>query len=175
MNSAGRGHGAMENGRRSAAPDTIAMMRSLAVVEVHEPVKTTIERRPAGEVMPAKDHAPVLGENRLLQALDEAVGPGVARLDARVADPERPTRRGEVPDYRMYDCRHTYASLLLATGAPITYVSQQLGHSSPSTTLKFYARWIPSKNQRWVDVLDWSSKVGTAPVEPESGTTVARA
>jgi integrase len=52
---------------------------------------------------------------------------------------------GKVPDYRMYYCRHTYASLLLATGAPITYVSQQLGHSSPSTTLKFYARWIPSE------------------------------
>jgi hypothetical protein len=72
------------------------MMGSLEVVELHEPVKAAIERRPAGEVVPAKDHAPVLGENRLLQALDEAVGPGVARLDACMADSEGPTRGGEL-------------------------------------------------------------------------------
>src|SRR5262244_4296849 len=95
MSSTGDRHGAVEYGRRSAAPDAVAMMGSLEVVELHEPVKAAIERRPAGEVVPAKDHAPVLGENRLLQALHEAVGPGVARFNARVADPERPTRRSE--------------------------------------------------------------------------------
>src|SRR5262245_53527306 len=96
MSSAGCCHGAVEDGRRGAAPDAVAMMGSLEVVELHEPVKAAIERRPAGEVVPAKDHTPVLGENRLLQTRDEAVGPGVARRDARVADPERPTRRGEL-------------------------------------------------------------------------------
>ena len=50
--------------------------------------------------------------------------------------------------------RHTYASLLLAAGAPITYVSGQLGHANPATTLRYYAKWIPSRGQRWVDVLD---------------------
>src|SRR5262252_542861 len=95
MSSAGCRHGAVENGRRRAAPDAVAMMRSLEVVKLHEPVKATVERRSAGAVVPAKDHAPVLGENGLLQALDEAVGPGVARFNARVADPERPTRRSE--------------------------------------------------------------------------------
>ena len=50
--------------------------------------------------------------------------------------------------------RHTYASLLLAAGAPITYVSAQLGPANPSTTLRFYAKWIPSKGHRWVDLLD---------------------
>jgi len=75
--------------------------------------------------------------------------------------------------YRVYDCRHTYASLLLASGAPITYVAQQLGHSSPATTLRFYARWIPSKGRRWADVLDRSTKATAgmpAELEPESGT-----
>ena len=76
MDSAGCRHGATENGRRRAAPDAVAMMRSLEVVELHEPVQAVIERRPAGEVVPAKDHAPVLGETGLLQALHEAVGPG---------------------------------------------------------------------------------------------------
>jgi hypothetical protein len=56
----------------------------------------------------------------------------------------------KLPSFRLYDLRHTYASLLLAAGAPITYVSAQLGHSNPGTTLKYYARWIPSRGKRWV-------------------------
>src|SRR5499433_237186 len=96
MSSAGCRHGAVEYGRWGTAPDAIAMMWTLEVVELDEPVKAAIERRPAGEVVPAKDHAPVLSEDRLLQPFDEAVGPGVARLDARVADPQHPTGRGEL-------------------------------------------------------------------------------
>src|SRR5688500_14746674 len=59
--------------------------------------------------------------------------------------------------------RHTYASLLLAAGAPITYVSAQLGHANPSTTLRYYAKWIPSQGRRWADLLDRVSEtIGTA-------------
>jgi integrase len=63
-----------------------------------------------------------------------------------------------LPHYRLYDLRHTYASLLLAEGAPITYVSEQLGHSTPATTLRYYAKWIPSKGERWVNALDRKSQ-----------------
>ena len=34
-----------------------------------------------------------------------------------------------------YDLRHTFATLLLAKGKPITYVAPQLGHANPATTL----------------------------------------
>ncbi len=66
----------------------------------------------------------------------------------------RTLARAGLPAFRLYDLRHTYASLLLAAGAPITYVSAQLGHANPTTTLRFYAKWIPSKGRRWVEVLD---------------------
>ena len=59
-----------------------------------------------------------------------------------------------LPGFRLYDLRHTYASLLLDAGAPITYVSAQLGDANPTTTLRYYAKWIPSKGRRWVEVLD---------------------
>ena len=35
----------------------------------------------------------------------------------------RTLKQAGLPAFRLYDLRHTYASLLLAAGAPITYVS----------------------------------------------------
>ncbi len=33
-------------------------------------------------------------------------------------------------------------------------MSAQLGHANPATTLRYYAKWIPSQGRRWVEVLD---------------------
>jgi hypothetical protein len=44
--------------------------------------------------------------------------------------------------------------LLLQAGAPITYVSQQLGHRDASITLHVYAHWLPDASRREVDRLD---------------------
>jgi integrase len=58
-------------------------------------------------------------------------------------------RRGltgaKLPAFCVYDLRHAYASLLLAAGAPITYVSTQFGHANLTTTLTYYAKSIRSK------------------------------
>jgi hypothetical protein len=68
-------------------------------------------------------------------------------------------KHANLPSFRPYDLRHAYASLLLAAGVPLTYVSNQLGHAKPTTTLQYYAKWIPGGKERFVDVLD--AKVGT--------------
>jgi len=72
-------------------------------------------------------------------------------------------KRAELPEFRVYDLRHTFASLLLSAGVPLLYVSKQLGHTKPTTTLKYYAKWIPSGEQSYVETLDSppSSEVGT--------------
>jgi integrase len=44
--------------------------------------------------------------------------------------------------------------MLLAHNAPITYVSAQLGHTDPTTTRRWYARWLPRADNRAVDMLD---------------------
>ncbi len=85
-------------------------------------------------------------------------------------------KRAGLPHYRVYDLRHTFASLLLAESAPITYVSAQLGHSSPASTMRFYARWLPSQGKRWVNALDRKTRPRVAAegnMEPESGTRTA--
>ncbi len=40
---------------------------------------------------------------------------------------------------RFHDLRHTFASLLVAQGADIVFVSRQMGHANPSITLSVYA------------------------------------
>jgi len=71
-----------------------------------------------------------------------------------------------ISGHRVYDLRHTFATLLLAKGAPITYVAAQLGHAKPTTTLQWYSHWLPNNDKSFVDALDRSSqflapKVGT--------------
>ncbi len=50
--------------------------------------------------------------------------------------------------------RHTYASLMLQQGEPITYVQRQLGHASIQLTVDTYGKWLPMGNKQAVDRLD---------------------
>ncbi len=47
-----------------------------------------------------------------------------------------------------HQMRHTFASLLLQAGEPITYVSRQLGHRDSAITLRVYAHWLPDTTAR---------------------------
>ena len=40
---------------------------------------------------------------------------------------------------RFHDLRHTFASLLIAEGLNVVFVSRQMGHASPDITLRVYA------------------------------------
>ena len=81
-------------------------------------------------------------------------------------------RRAKLPSFRVYDLRHTYASLLLAQNAPITYVSAQLRHTDATTTLRWYARWIPRTDKRAVDALDDARPVTKLRLEAGQGGAV---
>lgn len=61
---------------------------------------------------------------------------------------KRVLRKAGLRDIRFHDLRHSFASLLLAQGAPVTYVSSQLGHANPHITMKVYAHWVPNESQR---------------------------
>jgi integrase len=63
-------------------------------------------------------------------------------------------RRAELRYRKPHTLRHTYASLLIEAGEPLTYVQQQLGHHSPTITLKVYAHLLPRGDRRAVDGLD---------------------
>ena len=53
-------------------------------------------------------------------------------------------KRADVPTIRLYDLRHTSATLLLAADVNIKVVSQRLGYEGISITLRHYAHALPS-------------------------------
>ena len=56
--------------------------------------------------------------------------------------------------FRFHDLRHTFASLLIQDGASLTYVRDQMGHSSIQITADTYTHLIPGANIAWIDRLD---------------------
>src|ERR1017187_8780582 len=65
-------------------------------------------------------------------------------------DPETRRRRyigkfihGGLPNIRLYDLRHTAATLALVAGVSPKVVSEQLGHASMAFTLEVYSHVLP--------------------------------
>ena len=93
-------------------------------------------------------------------ALDES---NVRKAFNRILDAAGLCRRGP------HQMRHTFASLLLQSGAQITYVSSQLGHKDASITLRVYAHWLPSiSSVRGVDLLD-HAHLSASQAHPSTG------
>lgn len=59
-----------------------------------------------------------------------------------------------VEKIRLHDLRHSHASLLIETGAPILLVSERLGHEDVETTLRTYGHLYPNKHEDTVKKLD---------------------
>ena len=51
-----------------------------------------------------------------------------------------------LPSLRTHDLRHTFASMLVAQGASIVYVSRQMGHASPAMTLSTYSHLFDARD-----------------------------
>lgn len=71
--------------------------------------------------------------------------------------------RAGIDKIRFHDLRHTYASLLLANGAPMKYVQHQLGHSSITMTMDLYTHLLPEVNDGCVNLLN---NIVSSAVEP---------
>jgi integrase len=83
-------------------------------------------RRPGAPVFPSLNGTPLDGRNVSQRVLRPAL------VRAGIVGGRR-TR------FRWHDMRHTAASLMIAEGAPVTWVANQLGHANPAITLRLYA------------------------------------
>lgn len=63
-------------------------------------------------------------------------------------------RRAGLPQVRLYDLRHTHATLLLSLGENPKVVSERLGHSNISITLDTYSHVLPTMQEASVQRLE---------------------
>jgi integrase len=61
--------------------------------------------------------------------------------------------KAALPDIRLYDLRHTCATLLLLADVPAKVVSERLGHSSITLTLDTYSHVLPTMQRRAADLM----------------------
>lgn len=61
-------------------------------------------------------------------------------------------------EYGFHSLRHTFASVMLDSGQPITAVSKWMGHANPAITLRIYAHMMPDADgrgraamQKWIE------------------------
>lgn len=57
-------------------------------------------------------------------------------------------------DRRVHDVRHTFAAVLLSSGASIYYVKEQMGHASIKVTVDTYGHLIKGSNKGAIEILD---------------------
>jgi integrase len=55
---------------------------------------------------------------------------------------------------KIYNTRHTFASIMLSEGEIPIWVSKTLGHESLAMTLKVYASYLPRENEKHAEFLD---------------------
>lgn len=120
-------------------------------------VRPDLLRQLQRQILRMKEEALKRGRNEIEWLFADGAGQPLEDRAINLAF-KRILRKSKLPEFRVYDLRHTYASTLLANGAPITYVSKQMGHKKPTTTLQYYAHWIEGDNRRYVDQLDRSLK-----------------
>jgi integrase len=76
--------------------------------------------------------------------------------------------RAGLPRIRLYDLRHTCATLLLLAGVAAKVVSERLGHSSITLTLDTYSHVLPTMQRKAADLM--GQILGK---NPENGGTMA--
>jgi integrase len=63
------------------------------------------------------------------------------------------TRKGLVP-ITLHECRHTYASLMIAAGVNFKALSEFMGHSDIAITLDRYGHLLPGAGDEAAELLD---------------------
>ncbi|MCH7476104.1 MAG: tyrosine-type recombinase/integrase [Gemmatimonadetes bacterium] len=82
-----------------------------------------------------------------------------AKLGEAGPEPQKPRsgpmpKRTFKPAFRIYDLRHTCATLLLLAGESLKVVSERLGHTTITLTADTYSHVLPTMQRAAADKLD---------------------
>jgi integrase len=70
-----------------------------------------------------------------------------------------------------YQCRHTFATMLLMAGIKAAYIATQLGHSTPAMVERRYARWVKGTVEDYAEAARAAAIF--APILPHKQTNTA--
>jgi integrase len=170
-------------GRYSDLPKTDAAFRAVVLMPT---LAGVLRRHKAASphsqesdyVFASTTGTPMLAENVRRRALrPAAVAAGFDPPGSPGGERRPGTRRRDQHRLGFHDLRHTFASLLIAQGANVVYVSRQLGHADPAITLKVYAHLFDAHEQadRARDLLEAAvgNLIGTEEAETPKATIVA--
>lgn len=73
----------------------------------------------------------------------------IRRYNEMCSDPS-----DRLPEIRVHDLRHTFATIALANGVNIANISVLLGHEKISTTYDIYSHPLPENDRKVADILD---------------------
>jgi integrase len=108
------------------------------------------------------------GETSSSQWLFHAEGGGPMDYNQFYNDWNRAQKIAGVRMRSPHSLRHTYASVNLARGEDLAYVSRQLGHATPAITLAIYTHFLPRKRRRVSNALDRPTKaIGRSASNPQ--------
>ena len=135
--------------------------------------------KPASHTKQRREHrvplsAPAL---RLLRELRQSSSEEYvfAGLDSRpLTDVKRTwrtvTREAGLSDVRLHDLRHSYASILVSSGASLPVVGALLGHSQPATTARYahlYDDPLRAATERVADIVTAATSEEVAPAQAQ--------
>jgi len=144
--------------------------------------KTGRSRRP---IKLHSDVTELLREHRAAQAQDgdlvfcTSLGTPIERRNVRralrriirVVNNSTEDPKQKLPVLRLYDLRHTAATLALAAGVPVKVVSEMLGHASAALTLDIYSHVLPHMQDEAVDRVEALLRLpATAPTKGDPHT-----
>ena len=99
--------------------------------------------------------APRGGPLRFSKWTDNYYKKAIPEANERILAAAKPDERPALPQsLRVYDLRHTCASLLIAEGASIKAVQAQLGHKTATMTLDLYGHLFPDETERLAERMD---------------------
>lgn len=70
-------------------------------------------------------------------------------------------KRCKMKYQKLYNTRHSFATIMLIGGEDIVWVSRMLGHSDVTTTMKYYIKYIGGNNQNRAAFLDGFDTITT--------------
>lgn len=134
--------------------------------------KSSAGRRLVPIAAPLRDALDRLGTREFLVWPEvEREGEGIGLLQARLYTAARRACKAVGFEGGPHALRHTFCSLLVASGTPIAWVTKWAGHADISLTYRRYGRWLPPENEAAIVGLGTALSLPTTATQAADGSS----